>query len=53
MAEMAQREGWKLVLPDRAYCGDNGVMMAAAAAKRVQIGKWPAAGGVSAGLRWE
>jgi N6-L-threonylcarbamoyladenine synthase len=53
MAELASREGWMLVLPDRAYCGDNGVMMAAAAAKRVQIGKWPAAGGVGAGLRWE
>jgi N6-L-threonylcarbamoyladenine synthase len=53
MAEAATREGWKLVLPDRAYCGDNGVMMAAAGAKRAQLGKWPQAGGVSAGLRWE
>ncbi len=53
MAELAEREGWKLVLPERRFCGDNGVMMAAAAMKRVQLGKWPAGGGVSAGLRWE
>jgi N6-L-threonylcarbamoyladenine synthase len=53
MAEAASREGWKLVLPAREYCGDNGVMMAAAAAMRVRLGKWPQAGGVSAGLRWE
>jgi N6-L-threonylcarbamoyladenine synthase len=57
MAEVAQREGWRLVLPDRRFCGDNGVMMAAAAVKRIQLDKWPrttgTSGGVSAGLRWE
>jgi N6-L-threonylcarbamoyladenine synthase len=53
MTETAAREGWRLVLPSRAFCGDNGVMMAAAAQKRLQLGKWPQAGGVSAGLRWE
>lgn len=53
MSETARREGWRLVLPDRGFCGDNGVMMAAAAQKRIQLGKWPQAAGVSAGLRWE
>jgi N6-L-threonylcarbamoyladenine synthase len=60
MLDTAQREGWRLVLPERRFCGDNGVMMAAAAQKRIQLGKWPrvaeptgASMGVSAGLRWE
>jgi N6-L-threonylcarbamoyladenine synthase len=53
MTEMAQREGFKLVLPERRFCGDNGVMMAAAAQKRIQLGKWPQTGVVTAGLRWE
>jgi N6-L-threonylcarbamoyladenine synthase len=53
MTETAQREGWRLVLPEKRFCGDNGVMMAAAAQKRIQLGKWPQAGGVTAGLRWE
>jgi N6-L-threonylcarbamoyladenine synthase len=53
MTELAAREGWRLVLPDRAFCGDNGVMMAAAAVKRIQLGMWPQVGGVTAGLRWE
>jgi N6-L-threonylcarbamoyladenine synthase len=53
MTEMAQREGFRLVLPERRFCGDNGVMMAAAAQKRIQLDKWPAEGRVTAGLRWE
>jgi N6-L-threonylcarbamoyladenine synthase len=57
MSDAAQREGWRLVLPERRFCGDNGVMMAAAAQKRLQLGKWPhdqdATMGVKAGLRWE
>jgi len=53
MTDLAQREGIHLTLPDRKFCGDNGVMMAAAAQKRLQIGKWPAAGSASAGLSWE
>lgn len=64
MEETARREGWRLVLPERRFCGDNGTMMAAAAMKRLQLGLWPkgrdtqnAAPGtrtiVKAGLRWE
>ncbi len=53
MTELAAREGWRLVLPERRFCGDNGVMMAAAAQKRIQLDKWPQAGGVTAGLRWD
>jgi N6-L-threonylcarbamoyladenine synthase len=53
MTEAAEREGWRLVLPERRFCGDNGVMMAAAAQKRIQLDKWPASGSVTAGLRWE
>jgi N6-L-threonylcarbamoyladenine synthase len=53
MTEAAKREGWKLVLPERRFCGDNGVMMAAAAQKRLELNRWPAPGGVAAGLRWE
>lgn len=57
MEETARREGWRLVLPERRFCGDNGTMMAAAAMKRLQLGLWPhaedATAGVKAGLRWE
>jgi N6-L-threonylcarbamoyladenine synthase len=53
MTEMARREGFRLVLPERRFCGDNGVMMAAAAQKRIQLGRWPQTGVVTAGLRWE
>lgn len=63
MTEVARREGWRLVLPERRFCGDNGTMMAAAAQKRLQLGLWPrpdaattgkgAGFGVKAGLRWE
>jgi len=52
MTEAAQREGFQLLLPEKQFCGDNGVMMAAAAQKRLQLGKWPEAGDVKAGLRW-
>ena len=41
MAEAAEREGWRLVLPEPRFCGDNGTMMAAAAQKRLQLGLWP------------
>ena len=53
MTELSKREGFKLVLPDKKFCGDNGVMMAAAAQKRLQLDKWPQPGGATAGLRWE
>ncbi len=53
MTELARSEGFQLVLPDRKFCGDNGVMMAAAGQKRLQLDKWPLSGGVQAGLRWE
>ena len=53
MTELARREGFQLVLPDKKFCGDNGVMMAAAAQKRLQLGKWPQSGSATAGLRWE
>jgi len=53
MAELARKEGVHLVLPEKKFCGDNGVMMAAAAQKRLELGKWPASGAVTAGLSWE
>ena len=53
MTELAKREGLHLVLPEKKFCGDNGVMMAAAAQKRIELDKWPAMGGVTAGLSWE
>jgi N6-L-threonylcarbamoyladenine synthase len=53
LTDLAGREGFQLILPDREFCGDNGVMMAAAAQKRMQLGKPLPSGNVQAGLRWE
>jgi N6-L-threonylcarbamoyladenine synthase len=48
----AKKTGFRLVLPEKRFCGDNGVMMAAAAQKRMQCGIFPVSGEVKANLRW-
>ena len=52
LTHSARQQGFELILPETRYCGDNGVMMAAAAQKRLQWGIWPESGGVSASLTW-
>ncbi len=53
LQQIAAKEGFRLICPEIKYCGDNGVMMAAAAQKRLQIGNLPEFAGVQPNLSWE
>ncbi len=53
MQRMAQTEGFRLVLPQPRFCGDNGVMMAGAAQLRHRSGIWPESGAVRPDLSWD
>lgn len=53
LAEAGAREGFKAVFPKPSLCGDNGVMMAAIAARRAAAGIWPQGKAVQATMAWD
>jgi N6-L-threonylcarbamoyladenine synthase len=42
----------QLVFPEPRFCGDNGVMVAAAAQNRHRLGRWPTGVAAKPGLAW-
>lgn len=53
LAEAGVREGFRAVFPKPSLCGDNGVMMAAIAARRANEGLWPQDQTVRATMPWD
>jgi N6-L-threonylcarbamoyladenine synthase len=53
LTEVGGREGFLAVFPKPSLCGDNGVMMAAIAAKRAQAGIWPDSQSVQPTMPWD